>query len=212
MNNTPSGLARPMQEAIEIKLWEIYLITNRNHLIKTLSAYALDGGPIPDQKNISKVCFQFLRYDWDRTVQQMLIDNAVPYEFIRRFKTDAMTYLEKKKVYVAEDDLNILFALNTMLVEAGYDVIMSHCGAAMLKRDLPAADVFILDNRMPDVNGVDVCRHLKSQPATKDIPVIMISAHRSIGAQARNAGVDDFLEKPFEMRDLLELVSKHTTA
>jgi DNA-binding response OmpR family regulator len=118
--------------------------------------------------------------------------------------------VEKKKVYIAEDDLNILFALNTMLEDAGYDVLISHCGSPMLKTDLPSTDLFILDNRMPDVDGIDVCRHLKSQPSTKHVPVIMISAFRNFGSQAIRAGVDEFLEKPFDMGTLLRLVAKHT--
>jgi DNA-binding response OmpR family regulator len=80
----------------------------------------------------------------------------------------------------------------------------------MLKSTLPSTDLFILDNKMPDIDGVDVCRHLKTQAATRDVPVIMISAARSSLSHARAAGADDFLEKPFQMHELLTLVAKHT--
>jgi CheY-like chemotaxis protein len=212
MQVIPSGLKRPLQDAVEIKVWEIYLLRSRINLNKTLSLYSLNKSEgKPDHRESAKVSFCFLRYDWERTLSKLLADNSIPFEIVRTFKTDIYKQMEKKRVYIAEDDLNILFALNTMLENAGYDVLMSHCGAPMLKSNLPSADIFILDNRMPDVNGMDVCRHLKSQPETKHIPVIMISALHNAGSLALKAGVDDFLEKPFQMRDLLDLVAKHTT-
>ena len=51
----------------------------------------------------------------------------------------------------------------------------------------------------------------KRQAETNHIPVIMISAFRGLGRQALDAGVDDYLEKPFKMNDLLQLVAKYTT-
>jgi CheY-like chemotaxis protein len=210
MNNLPSGITYHTQEIIEIQLWDTYLTRSGMNLERTLSAYALDGQPLEHHSDTSKAYFRFMLYDWDKTIRNFLSVNQVPFEVARVFKTDVMKQMEKKIVYIAEDDLNILFALNTMLEEAGYDVLMSHCGAAMLNGNLQSADVFILDKRMPDVDGIEVCRHLKSQPATRHIPVIMISALHNIASQAIKAGADDFLEKPFQMHELLQLVSKHT--
>jgi CheY-like chemotaxis protein len=211
MNNTPSGLQRPLFDAIEIRVWEIYLLRSRINLNTTLSAYALHRKPYTGRNcESSKVAFRFLLSDWEKTISDLLTKNSIPFEKVSVYKADIDKTVEKKKVYVAEDDLNILFALNTLLEDAGYDVLMTHCGKPMLKRDLPSTDIFILDNRMPDIDGIEVCRHLKSQPLTKHIPIIMISAYRNFSLQARNAGVDDFLEKPFQMNDLLQLVAKHT--
>lgn len=135
---------------------------------------------------------------------------AKPCDNSQTFKTELTRGIMKKKIYVAEDDLNILFALETMLEDAGYDVLPFHCGAPMLQENLPAADLFIVDKLMPDVDGLDVCRHLKSRADTKDVPLIMISALRNFKRQALREGVDDFLEKPFKMDSLLKLVAKHT--
>jgi CheY-like chemotaxis protein len=210
MNDMPSGLKRTTQEAVEIKLWEIYLLNDRNNLYSLLSTYALDKGPRQRQEgNRDRVVFRFMKYDWDRTVEALLARHSIPFEIAGTFQTDVCQQMAKKKVYVAEDDLNILFALDIMLEDAGYDVLLSHCGSPMMETNLPAADLFILDNRMPDVNGIDVCRHLKSQSTTQHIPVIMISAVSHVKPQAVRAGVDDFLEKPFQMPELLRLVSKH---
>jgi CheY-like chemotaxis protein len=210
MNDTPSGLHRSTQEAMEIRLWEIYLIRNRNNLYKTLSDYSLDRGPLQKSDDIERVSFRFMRYDWERTIRAILADNSVPFEIVRTLKIDVIQHMTKKKVYLAEDDLNILFALNTMLEDAGYDVLLSNSGNPIMESHLPATDLFILDKHMPDVDGVDLCRHLKSQPSTKHIPVIMISASSNFKDQALKAGVDECLEKPFQMHDLLKLVSKYT--
>jgi CheY-like chemotaxis protein len=210
MNDTPSGLKRISQDAMEVKFWEIYLLRNRNNLYSALCRYALDKGPMRNAQETERVVFRFMKYDWDRTLVQLLTAQSVPFEILRTFKTDVFQYMTKKKVYVAEDDLNILFALEVMLEEAGYEVTLSHCGNPILENYLPATDLFILDNFMPGVNGIDVCRHLKNQSATEHIPVIMISAIRNSGPQARKAGVDEFLEKPFQMQQLLQLVAKYT--
>jgi CheY-like chemotaxis protein len=211
MNDRPSGLKCILQEAIEIKLWEIYLTRSRFDLLNRLSAYAIDKGPLRTAlRETDKISFRFMKFDWDRTLKVLLAEQSIPYEIVNSYKIDVAQAMTKRRVYVAEDDLNILFALDTMLEEAGYDVTLSHCGAPMLEKNAPVTDVYILDNRMPDVNGIDVCKHLKAQAATKHIPVIMISAARNFSREALRAGVDDYLEKPFQMHDLLHLVEKHT--
>jgi CheY-like chemotaxis protein len=211
MNDTPSGLKSILQDAIEVKLWEIYLLRSRIDLQNRLSAYAIDKGPYRTTSQQSdQVSFRFMKFDWDRTLKFLLSEQSIPYEITSTFKVDAAGAAVKRKVYVAEDDLNILFALDTILEDAGYDVTLSHCGSPMLEKNAPITDVYILDNRMPDINGIDVCRHLKSQAATKHIPVIMISALRNCSHEALRAGVDAYLEKPFQMNELLQLVAKHT--
>jgi CheY-like chemotaxis protein len=213
MNTIPSGIKRPQQDAIQIKLWEIYLLRSRINLDRILSVYSIDRSELKSSdRESARISFSFLMFDWERTIKKVLTDNSIPYDVVSTYKTDIYKQMEKKKVYIAEDDLNTLFAINTMLEDAGYDVLMSHCGEPMLKDKLPTTDIFIVDNQMPDVNGLDVCRHLKAQPETKHIPVIMISALHNIGTAALKAGVDDFLEKPFQMQDLLRLVAKHTKA
>jgi CheY-like chemotaxis protein len=211
MDDIPSGSRRLNQQAIEIKLWEIYLLRNRNNLNRQLSTYSIDNGPYHNSPtNPEQVIFRFMQYDWDKTVRSLLGDLKVPFELGCKFEIDVSSVPRKKTVYVAEDDLSILFALDTMLENAGYDVILSHCGSPMMENTLPTTDLFILDNLMPDINGIELCKHLKMQAETRHIPVIMISALRNFDGQARKAGADEFLEKPFQMHDLLKLVAKHT--
>ena len=212
-SSLPGGLKTLPQDGIEVKVWEIYLSRSRTNFSSVLSAYSLGNGPklanIDDPERLS---FRFTRYDWDKSIHQLLVSSNVPFQVIGYFRADVSQKAPKKKVYVVEDDLNTLFALNTMLEDAGYDVLMSHSGIRLLEKSLPATDLFILDKRMPDIDGIDVCLHLRSQAATCDIPIVMISATRDFTVKALKAGVNDCLEKPFQMHQLLGLVSKHTSA
>ena len=213
VDDKPSGLRSATIEGIEIRLWEIYLLRDRTNLFQVLSSYSVNNRPGPETVDLSgRVSFRFTRYDWDRSLKQLLMKQHIPFEVGSKFLMDPAKENRKKKVYIAEDDLNILFALNSILEDAGYDVLMSHCGERMLATNLPPTDLFILDRLMPGVDGIQVCKHLKRHMSTKDIPVIMISASRNALSEAYDAGVDDFLEKPFQMKQLLALVAKYTGA
>jgi hypothetical protein len=75
----PAGYRNSHQEIVEIKLWEIYLLYNRNNLYNTLSTYSLDNGPVEkDQQQDGRISFRFMVYDWDRTIKQLLYDNRIP--------------------------------------------------------------------------------------------------------------------------------------
>ena len=212
IDDKPSGLRNHSLEGVEIKLWEIYLLRNRTNIGQVLTSYSLNNGPVPhDIAGAGRVSFRFTAYDWTKSVMQLLQTNHIPFEITGKFRIDDPKDNRKKKVYIAEDDLNILFALNTILEDAGYDVLLSHCGERMLENNLPATDLFILDKLMPGVDGIQVCKHLRKHAHTKNTPVIMISASRNSASEAYAAGVNDFLEKPFQMKKLLELVAKHTS-
>jgi len=77
-----------------------------------------------------------------------------------------------------------------------------------MKDELP--DLLLLDIWMSGEDGRDICKKLKHTDATKNIPVIMISASRDIKESALESGADDFLAKPFEMNELLEKIEKLT--
>ena len=67
----------------------------------------------------------------------------------------------------------------------------------------------MIDKQLSGVDGLDICRFLKSQPETKDIPVIIISASPNIKGLSLQAGAHDTLEKPFHLRTLREMVNKY---
>jgi CheY-like chemotaxis protein len=212
LTDTPSGLRNLGQQGVEVKLWQIFILRNRNNLLNTLSAYALDGGPGKDNAfEHERVSYRFLVRDWEKAVKPILLKHSIPFEISGNFKVDFFYRKEtKKKVYLVEDDLDILFSLNVILEDAGYDVLLSHSAKPLMERELPETDLFILDKMMPDGDGLDICQHLRARAETKNTPVIMISAAHNFYTKAKAVGVNDILKKPLSMMDFLQMVSKYT--
>jgi DNA-binding response OmpR family regulator len=117
--------------------------------------------------------------------------------------------MSNKKILVAEDDQDILFILDMILNDAGYKVEPLPNGTSIVngKKDWP--DLFILDKDMPTIDGLAICKYLKLNSQTRHIPIIMISAYHKLKKKAKDAGVDEFIEKPFELKELLDKVSKY---
>ncbi len=115
-----------------------------------------------------------------------------------------------KKILVADDDPAILEVIALILEFEGYEVNTTADGDNLrqIKKELP--DVILLDIWMSGVDGRDVCADLKKNPATKDIPIIMISANKDASQIAQQCGADDFIAKPFEMDELLSKVQRHS--
>ena len=113
----------------------------------------------------------------------------------------------QKRITVADDDPGILDAVSMMLEMEGYEVNATLNGNTVLtQNELP--DAYILDIWMSGSDGRELCKKLKSQEKTKNIPVILISASNDLKHSAEIAGADDFLAKPFEINALLEKVEK----
>lgn len=116
---------------------------------------------------------------------------------------------EIKKVLIADDDAGIVDSLSMMLQFEGYEVSSTLNGAAVLKLNENLPDLLLLDIWMSGVDGRDICKQLKLQPHTSKIPILMISASKDIRSSALAAGADDFLAKPFEMKELLQKIAAH---
>jgi CheY-like chemotaxis protein len=114
-----------------------------------------------------------------------------------------------KKIVVAEDDKDILFILDMILNDAGYQVEAMSDGRSIVSWQKEWPDLFILDKDMPAIDGIAICKYLRLNKQTKDIPIIMISAYHKLKSKAAEAGVNDFIEKPFELKDLLSTVGKY---
>ena len=117
-----------------------------------------------------------------------------------------------KKILVADDDAGICDVYTIIFEKAGYTVDLKTDGEDLMANNFILPDFFLIDKQLSGYNGLDVCRHLKSQAQTKDIPVVIISAAPNIGSLSRQAGADGFLEKPFDLNELLETVRHFTRA
>ncbi|MEX6689798.1 response regulator [Danxiaibacter flavus] len=113
-------------------------------------------------------------------------------------------------IAIAEDNPGIQQALQLCLEQSGFRVSIYGNGEHLIKDDLDLPDLFILDKQLSGINGLDICRHLKLKATTRNIPVIMLSADPYIAGLARTAGADDYLEKPFTIQRLREMIAKHT--
>lgn len=203
----PSGDSS--RTAVEVQIWEGYLLRNRTHVGKTLCTYSLDNGPLTECEG-GILTFRFTAFDWKKNIQGLLSVNNIPCSVTREVAIDPFRYLQRKKIFVAEDDPDILFVLSKILEDSGYQVRASSCGKPVVDGNYSRVDLFILDKQMPDIDGLEICRHLRGQPATKNTPVIVISAHPKLGNEALDAGADDYITKPFEMHYLLNMISRYT--
>jgi DNA-binding response OmpR family regulator len=121
---------------------------------------------------------------------------------------------KKAKILVVDDDPDILDAIAFTLEDAGYTVTTTEKGEYAenlhdTNGGLP--NVIILDVLLSGKDGRTICKKLKSQKETKHIPVIMISAHPDAEKSTKEVGADDFLAKPFDIKNLLTLAEKYTS-
>lgn len=116
----------------------------------------------------------------------------------------AMKDRDKIKILVVEDDPLITEFLSTGLRYEGYDVTAKHTGKTGLKalQEHPF-DLMILDVMLPDIDGFELCRHIRDYGF--DIPVLMLTVRKEISDRVKglDSGADDYLTKPFSFDELL---------
>ncbi|MEO8720883.1 MAG: response regulator [Ginsengibacter sp.] len=113
-----------------------------------------------------------------------------------------------KKILITDDDEGVQDIFKLIFERAGYDVEIYGEAKSILENNYVYPDLFLLDRQLSGQDGLQVCQFLKSQSLTKDIPVIIVSATPGIGKLAQDAGADDFIEKPFQLKELLSIVAK----
>lgn len=112
----------------------------------------------------------------------------------------------KQRILVVDDEPDVLELVEYNLSGAGYSVITAADGAeAMAKIRTHQPDLVILDVMMPEMDGTEVCKVLRRDPATADIPIILLTARageidRVLGFEL---GADDYVTKPFSPRELV---------
>lgn len=110
------------------------------------------------------------------------------------------------RVLVVEDDPANRALLDALLRREGYDVVVAANGRdGLLAAREEAPDLVLLDIEMPAMNGLDVCRSLRADPATVALPIILLTGRSETRdvVDGLDAGADDFLRKPFERAELL---------
>ena len=117
--------------------------------------------------------------------------------------------MAEKRILVVEDDRSLADVLVYNLRQAGYEVLTSTDGQDGLTRArLKKPDLVLLDLMLPVLDGQEVCRALRADPATRDILIMMLTAKGEESDQlvGFSLGADDYVTKPFSVKILLERI------
>ena len=109
-------------------------------------------------------------------------------------------------VLVIDDEESIIDLIKLGLKYEGFEVVAAgdgEEGIAIAQRTKPL--FIILDWMLPDMDGLEVCRRLRSNPTTRDIPILLLTAKDEVGSRVEglNTGADDYLTKPFSFEELV---------
>jgi DNA-binding response OmpR family regulator len=119
--------------------------------------------------------------------------------------------MAKSKILIVEDEPDILELLHFNLEKAGFETFRAEDGEKGLllaQKHLP--DLILLDLLLPGLNGLEVCRQIKQNPALQHIPIIMVTAKgeemdRVVGLEL---GAEDYVVKPFSLREIILRIQK----
>ncbi len=120
--------------------------------------------------------------------------------------------MQKYKILVVDDEEITTDLAKRFLERYDFEVVCSHDGEGALKvaySELP--NLILLDVMLPDIDGFEVCKRLKSDDAFKKVPILMFTAKglNRDREKGREAGADDYIVKPFSGKALVEVIKKH---
>jgi DNA-binding response OmpR family regulator len=123
-----------------------------------------------------------------------------------------------QQILAVDDDADVLILIKLWLQRYGFQVIEVRSGVEALKflaHDLP--DLVILDVMMPEMDGFEVCRHIRADPRTARLPVVMLTARTQLESrvEAFRAGADDYVTKPVSAIELvtrIQVILEHSSS
>lgn len=116
------------------------------------------------------------------------------------------------KILIADDDTTMLNMVEQVLTQEGYSVILAHSSDDVFEQIRSSVpDLFLIDLAHTHIDGLELCQRLRDNPGTADKPIIFLtndhSAHKA--AEALEAGGDDYVRKPFAVRELTARIRAH---
>lgn len=112
-----------------------------------------------------------------------------------------------KSILICEDDKDIVDMTTLYLKKNGHNVrAINNCEAIWECIEVEKPDIILMDLSIPKMGGAEATRRLKGFVDTRDIKVILLSAYPGIPMTAQEIGADGYLEKPFNIKDLKEIV------
>jgi len=132
-------------------------------------------------------------------------------ELVVEPQSELVNHRTSRPILIVEDDESMAEVLAIRLERQGYEAIWTTSGRKGLQlaqRERP--NLVLLDLRLPDALGFDICQQLDEDPATCDIPVIILSGMEGpdIVRQARSAGCQYYVRKPYDPNALLILIER----
>ena len=112
---------------------------------------------------------------------------------------------EKQSILIVEDDLDLAEMLNAYFRVQGYDVLTAAWGEDAVRISQEnTPDIVLLDIRLPDIDGYEVCRRMRTQRRTENLPIIFLTERRDRidKLQGLELGVVDYITKPFDIQEL----------
>lgn len=119
--------------------------------------------------------------------------------------------MSKKKILIVEDEESLLKLESILLTSKGYEVKGVPNGQAALQALAEVKpDLILLDVMLPEIDGFEVCRRIKSNPETHHIPIIMLTAKKSREdmAKGEQVGADWYITKPFKSAMVIETIQR----
>jgi DNA-binding response OmpR family regulator len=113
-----------------------------------------------------------------------------------------------QRILIFDDDTDILELCSIILTGKGFEVIVKATCENVVQTAIDSRpDVILMDNWIPDIGGVDATQQLKNSETTRHIPVIFFSANNQTETFSHEAGADSYIQKPFDINDLVETIS-----
>lgn len=119
--------------------------------------------------------------------------------------------VSQKRILIVEDEEGLLKFESILMRSHGYEVTeVSDGNAALECMERVKPDLVLLDIMIPGIDGIEVCRQIKSSESTRHIPVIMLTAKRSRDdmVKSQQVGADWYITKPFKSAMLIEAVQR----
>lgn len=156
-----------------------------------------------EQKQIDQEILRLIEQQPDITNKEIARILSLPENMIE----DLLEELSdtRQKILIVDDELDALTALKRALEADNYNVVEASDGlSAIEKVKTEKPDVVLLDLMMPEMDGIEACKHLKSDPKYKHIPIIMLTAKGEIDNKIEGIemGADDYVTKPFNLHEL----------
>ena len=118
--------------------------------------------------------------------------------------------IREKKIFIADDDQDILEIISMILHTKNYEIqATSDANDIFNLNDSDLPDLILMDIWMSGLDGREICRCLKNDDHTKDIPFIFISANSNIEEITKEYKADGYIAKPFEMQELLSKINSY---